>query len=140
LREWLHVCFSCAGLPSSFTYKEALGLCSYFGGVKKVERMRKGSPQRADTNTGSSSSSDSAAGAQDSESAADAAAEADAARAGQPCFVHMESVGAAAAAVRGLNGRLIQGCKVAAAFAAPKVDRRKKQAAEAEPTQPAAAS
>jgi hypothetical protein len=100
--------------------------------------MRRGSPQRPDTSSGSSS--DSAAAGQGRESAADAAAEADAARAGQPCFVHMESVGAAAAAVRGLNGHVIQGHKVAAAFAAPKADRTRKQVAEAEPAQAAVAS
>lgn len=121
-----------AGLPASFTYREVLGLCSYFGGVKSVVRMRK------DLKTATpDSSSGSAAGGADAAAAGHDTArdEAEMARLGQPSFVLFESARSAAAAVSALNGRTVQGCKVAAAFATPKKAPNKRKAKSAEKKQ-----
>lgn len=116
----------CAGLPASFTYKEVLGLCSYFGEVKSIVRMRgrgslkasKGSSSAEKDSAAAEAAGGAAADAEAGQAAAKEAAESD--REGQPCFVIMASEKAAKAAVGALHGRTVQGCVLKAALATPK--------------------
>jgi hypothetical protein len=103
-----------------------LGLCSYFGEVKSVVRMRKGL-KAASSNGSATEGGEAAAAGQDA-----AREEAEMARLGQPSFVLFKSARAAAAAVSALNGRTVQGCTVAAAFATPKKAPKKRKATSAE--------
>lgn len=128
----------CAGLPPSFSYKEVLGLCSYFGEVKGVVRLRKDVKEPSTEEGGGSGGSAGEEGSKGSKGSGAAATRdaAESARRGQPCFVMMATAEAAAAAVRALDQRVVQGVRVTAAFANPKPVKKSKRRQKA----PAAAS
>jgi hypothetical protein len=122
-----------------------LGLCSYFGEVKGVVRLRKGPNKAAASTEGKSSSSGSAdKGDSSKASSGDASAATkdavESARVGQPCFVMMSTAKAAAAAVSALNQRYVQGVRVTAAFANPKPVPKKKNSKKKQKETAAAAA
>jgi len=94
-----------AGLPPSFTWREVMGLCSFFGDVRNVTRMRSDIKSSDGTNnTGAAAE-------------AGVASSPDQARQGQPSFVNMDSAEAAGRAVAALNGHTVQGHKLVAGLA-----------------------
>lgn len=93
------------GLPPSFTWREVMGLCSFFGDVRNVTRMRSDIKSSDGTNnTGAAAE-------------AGVASSPDQARQGQPSFVNMDSAEAAGRAVAALNGHTVQGHKLVAGLA-----------------------
>lgn len=107
-----------AGLPVTWSHREVRGLCSFFGDVKSVARLNSNyqGGKRGKAGVGADEGN---AAEQDSQGAAEESERkiAEKGRENQPCFVQMESCEAALAAIHGLDGRVIAGCRLTAASA-----------------------